>query len=35
LIELEARRLAILDWDGLQQAAEFDDSYLYLRKRER
>jgi CRP-like cAMP-binding protein len=35
LIELRARRLAILDWNGLQQAAEFDDSYLYLQKRQR
>jgi CRP-like cAMP-binding protein len=35
LIELRARRLAILDWKGLQRAAEFDDSYLYLQKRER
>jgi CRP-like cAMP-binding protein len=35
LIELRARRLAILDWAGLLRAAEFDDSYLYLQKRER
>jgi CRP-like cAMP-binding protein len=35
LIELRARRLSILDWNGLQQAAEFDDSYLYLQKRQR
>lgn len=35
LIELEARRLTILDEAGLRGIAEFDDTYLYLEKRRR
>jgi CRP-like cAMP-binding protein len=33
LIELEDRKLTILDREGLEQVAEFDPSYLYLEKR--
>ena len=33
LIELEDRKLTILDREGLEKAAEFDPSYLYLEKR--
>jgi CRP-like cAMP-binding protein len=32
LIELESRRMSILDLDRLKAVAEFDDSYLYLEK---
>lgn len=35
LVELRARRLKILNWEGLKGVAEFDDSYLYLEKRQR
>jgi hypothetical protein len=35
LLELRGRRLKILDWEGLQGVAEFDDSYLYLEKKQR
>lgn len=35
LIQLEARRLTILDWRRLQAIAEFDPSYLYLEQRRR
>ena len=35
LIELENRWLNIRDLDGLKGVAEFDDSYLYLEKRQR
>ena len=35
LIELENRWVSIPDLDGLKGVAEFDDSYLYLDKRER
>jgi CRP-like cAMP-binding protein len=30
LIELAARRLRILDWEGLAETAAFDPAYLYL-----
>jgi CRP-like cAMP-binding protein len=30
LVELEARRLTILDREGLEEVAEFDPDYLYL-----
>ncbi|MDZ4370463.1 MAG: Crp/Fnr family transcriptional regulator [Phenylobacterium sp.] len=30
LIALRARELVILDWPGLEEAAEFDPAYLYL-----
>jgi len=30
LVELENRRLTILDWRGLKGVAEFDPAYLYL-----
>ena len=33
LIELENRRLTILDLDGLKRAADFDGAYLYVSKR--
>jgi CRP-like cAMP-binding protein len=33
LIELENKRLTILDWPQLQDLAEFDPSYLYLDRR--
>jgi CRP-like cAMP-binding protein len=32
LIELEGRRLTIVDRDGLQEIAEFDPDYLYLER---
>ena len=32
LIQLESRRVEILDLDGLKAVAEFDDTYLYLEK---
>jgi CRP-like cAMP-binding protein len=35
LIELENRWVNILDLGGLKGVAEFDDSYLYLEKRQR
>ena len=35
LIEVENRRVKILDVDALKGVAEFDPSYLYLEKRER
>jgi CRP-like cAMP-binding protein len=35
LITLQGRRLTILDRKGLEKAAEFDASYLYLEKRPR
>jgi CRP-like cAMP-binding protein len=35
LIELRARMLTILNWDGLSDVAEFDSSYLCLDKRQR
>ena len=35
LIELENRRLTILDLDGLHGVADFDPAYLYLGKRRR
>jgi CRP-like cAMP-binding protein len=35
LIELENRRMNILDLDALKGIADFDDSYLYLEKRKR
>jgi CRP-like cAMP-binding protein len=34
LLDLQERHLTILDPAGLQRVAEFDDSYLYLEKRE-
>jgi len=35
LIQLEERRVTILDLDGLQDVAAFDPQYLYLEKRSR
>jgi CRP-like cAMP-binding protein len=35
LVELRGRRLKILDWEGLEGVAEFEDSYLYLDKKQR
>ncbi len=35
LIEVENRRVKILDVDALKGLAEFDPAYLYLEKRER
>jgi len=35
VIEVEGRSVNILDFDRLKAVAEFDDSYLYLEKRER
>lgn len=35
LLELRGRRLKILDWEGLQGVAGFDDCYLYLDKKQR
>jgi CRP-like cAMP-binding protein len=35
LVELEDRRLTILDLNELKDVADFDDSYLYLEKRQR
>lgn len=35
LVELQGGRLTIIDLDGLKGVAAFDDSYLYLEKRER
>lgn len=35
LIELEARRVTILDIDALRTVAEFDDAYLYLERKAR
>ncbi|MEL6060277.1 MULTISPECIES: Crp/Fnr family transcriptional regulator [unclassified Methylobacterium] len=32
LIALRSRRLTVLDWDGLVSAAEFDPTYLHLRR---
>ena len=32
LIQVESRRVDILDWEGLKSIAEFDDTYLYLEK---
>jgi len=33
LVEVENRRVSILDLDRLESVAQFDDSYLYLEKR--
>lgn len=30
LVQFKSGRVTILDWDGLQEVAEFDPSYLYL-----
>jgi CRP-like cAMP-binding protein len=35
LVEVDRRRVTILDRKGLEEIAEFDDSYLYLEKRPR
>ncbi|MFN3946235.1 MAG: Crp/Fnr family transcriptional regulator [Allosphingosinicella sp.] len=35
LVEFRDRRVAILDWEGLARAGEFDPSYLYLGRRPR
>ena len=32
LITLRGDTLKVLDWDGLQQAGEFDPTYLHLEK---
>jgi CRP-like cAMP-binding protein len=32
LVTTQRRRLTVLSWEGLQQAAEFDPTYLHLRK---
>ena len=32
LVEFKKRRLTILDWEGLKEAAEFDPAYLNLRE---
>ena len=32
LVELKNRRLTILNWDGLKEAAQFDPAYLNLRE---
>ena len=34
LIALRGRRLTVNDWAGLQEAAEFDPTYLHLRDAE-
>ena len=31
LIELKGSKLTVLDWEGLQQAGDFDPTYLHLR----
>lgn len=33
LVEVENRRVSILDLDALKEAAQFDDTYLYLERR--
>lgn len=35
LVEFRAKRVTLLDLPGLKSVAEFDDSYLYLRREER
>ncbi|HEX7929791.1 MAG TPA: helix-turn-helix domain-containing protein, partial [Sphingomicrobium sp.] len=35
LVELQSRRVSILDLEGLKGVAEFDPAYLYLEKEAR
>ena len=34
LITLRGGAVHVLDWDGLQQAGEFDPAYLHLKKKQ-